>query len=178
MTPYRKIKKYLSLSPLILFMSCSHTPEFGKKVPSVERDRFMGTWNVWAGRTTFIEKKAFASQEIYTWNEEKKQIDIDFRFRRGGLQGRLLKLPQTGTIVPQSGNAHWKVSPFWPLSFDYLVIALADDYSWTVIGVPNQQYIWIMGRTKTPSPQVLTNILQHVKDIGYRSDDIVPVINE
>ena len=28
-------------------------------------------------------------------------------------------IPQTGIIVDKDSNAHWKVSPFWPLKFDF-----------------------------------------------------------
>jgi hypothetical protein len=34
-----------------------------------------------------------------------------------------------------------------PLSLPYLVLECADDYSHTVVGMPNRDYLWIMART-------------------------------
>jgi apolipoprotein D and lipocalin family protein len=64
-------------------------------------------------------------------------------------------------------NAHWKVSPFWPLKFDYLVIEMDSEKSWVVIGVPNQKYVWIMSRDWNMSENELNMIIARIKDLNY-----------
>ncbi len=148
---------------------------YQKTVEHVAIDRFMGTWYVITGRFTFLESGAHNAVEIYSWNEAKQRIDIDFRFNKDSLSGKEKKIPQTARIVDSQTNAHWKVSPFWPLSFDYLVIALDADYQWTAIGVPSQKYLWIMARTPSLTEEVLSNILQQLSANGYRTDSLVVV---
>lgn len=152
---------------------CAHS--YTRTVDQVDRDRFMGVWYVMAGRFTFIEKDVYNSVEKYTWNEPKQRIDIDFSFNEGSLTGELKKYPQKGWIYNQKTNATWKISPFWPLRFTYLVLALDPNYEWTAIGVPNQKYLWIMARRPTLPSAKIQEIIEKVQSLGYLVKDIVYV---
>jgi apolipoprotein D and lipocalin family protein len=132
----------------------------------------MGTWYVSAGRFTIFERNANNAVEMYRYEKQSQTIDIDFSYRKGSPSGKEKRFPQKGKVVEGSQNAHWKVSPFWPLKFDYLIIALAEDYSWVAVGVPNQKYLWIMHRKKEATRKEITDILDHVKAIGYNVQDI------
>merc|ERR1712176_154235 len=71
----------------------------------------------------------------------------------------------------KSGN--WKVSPIWPIKIPFQVIELADDYTYTVIGYPNRQYVWIMSRTPTMNEEtydMLKELLQ--KKHQYKLDNL------
>lgn len=114
-----------------------------KKVNSVDTKQFMGRWYVIANIPTFIEEGAHNAIETYTWNEKEKRIDIDFRFNKDAFDGELKKYPQKAWVHSDSGN-EWRVQPIWPLKFAYLIIDLAPDYSYTVIGVPNRKHVWVM----------------------------------
>lgn len=169
--------RVLFLTLLVFNFACSSTSkeEIGKMtVPHIEIQRFMGKWYVQAGRFTYFEKEVHNAIEIYTWNESKQRIDIEFTYNKGGFDGPIKSLPQTAWIENASTNAHWKVSPFWPLKFDYLVLAVADDYSWTAIGVPNQKYLWIMTR-EAKNNAVVSTVLAKLNDLGYNTKDIVSV---
>lgn len=157
-----------------VFTGCS-SASYSKTVEQLDLQRFMGTWYVIAGRFTFLEKGAHNAVEIYRWNEAKQQIDIEFTFNKDSLAGPVKEIPQTATIFNQQTNAHWKVSPFWPLRFDYLVVAVDADYQWTAIGVPSQNYLWIMARTAQLADPELKNILTKLTELGYRTDELVYV---
>ncbi len=110
-----------------LLVACS-TATYKKTVAKVERDRFMGTWHVMAGRFTVFEKDAFNATETYKWNQKEQRIDINFQYNKGALDGPKKKIPQKGWIDDHHTNATWKVSPIWPLKFGYLIIALDPNY--------------------------------------------------
>ncbi len=154
------------LLPLFAVILTACSPKYDKTVTYVERDRFMGKWYVMAGRFTAAEKDAVNSVETYTWNEEEKRIDIDFRFNKGGPDGELKKIPQKAWIVSKD-NAHWKVQPFWPFKFDLLILGLDTGYNWTAIGVPDQKYLWIMSRAPSFSRKAIDQILLNLKKKGY-----------
>jgi len=144
-------------------------------VKNVDLKRFMGDWYVLAGRFTFLEKQVHNAVESYAWNEAKQRIDIGFTYNKGSFDGKVKSIPQTGWIENKTTNSHWKVSPFWPIKVDYLIIALAEDYSWTAIGVPNQKYLWIMAKSPQNAETVIVKALEVLKQNNYRTDEIVIV---
>jgi apolipoprotein D and lipocalin family protein len=169
--------KLLSLLFTLTCAGCSSL-NFKHTVNYVDIPKFMGPWYVWAGRTTYFEKGAHRSIEEYTWNKEKSQIDINFTYHKDSLTGPLKSMPQKAWIENTTTNAHWKVQPFWPLKFDYLVVDLDLDYKWTVIGVPSGSYVWIMGRTPLVSEAKLAEIIQRIQKLGYPVENIVRVPQE
>lgn len=144
-------------------------------VDSIDIPKFMGTWYVWAGRTTFFERGAYSATEKYSWNEKEKRIDVDFSFHKDSFDGKLKRMPQKAWIYNTVTNAHWKVQPFWPLEFNYLVIDIDPDYKWTAIGVPNGSYLWIMGRAPVASDKQLDLILRRAAKLGYPVQDVARV---
>lgn len=158
----------------VLFGGCA-SMSFKKTVDNVELKQFMGKWYVIAGRLTFMEEGAHNAVELYEWNEKKERIDISFTFNKDGFDGEVKSIPQKGWIYNKQTYAHWKVSPFWPLKFHYLVIDLADDYSWTVIGVPDQKYVWIMARNWKMEQSTYQMIIDRLVKMGYNTENIKPV---
>jgi apolipoprotein D and lipocalin family protein len=136
-------------------------------VSKVEISRFMGQWYVIANIPTFLEKNAFNATEKYTWNQDAQRIDIDFRFNKNSFDGPEKKIPQKAFIYNTQTNAEWRVQPFWPLKFAYLIVGLADDYSDTIIGVPDRGHVWIMARTPKISETRYNELVEKVKSFGY-----------
>lgn len=169
----KEISRFFVIPALNLLTGCASVSF--PTVPEVELNKFMGAWYVAAGRFTPFEKEVHNAVEVYSYNEKAKRIDIDFTYRKGSFDGELKKIPQTATIVENTKNAHWLVSPFWPLKFDYLVVALAEDYSWTAIGVPDQEYLWIMFRKSNPTGDDVQAVVERLKKIGYNADNLTYV---
>ena len=145
---------------------------YDKTVDYIDIKKFMGEWYVIAGRFTFLEKGAHNGLEVYTWNKENKRIDIEFSFNKDSFDGELKTITQKGWIENIKTNSHWKISPLWPLKFDYLVIDLAKDYSWTAVGVPSGKYLWIMARDKAMDKETREMILKRLKAKAYPINDI------
>lgn len=168
--------KHLFIFCLILInIGCTTTEESLKTVESVDLQRFMGDWYVLAGRFTFLEKDVNNALERYSWNPEEDRIDVDFTYNKGSLTGSKIALPQKAWVFNKTTKAHWKVSPFWPLKFDYLIVALDEHYAWTAIGVPDQKYLWIMARDwKNPQPTIDAAV-KRLKEFGYNTNNMVTV---
>lgn len=149
-----------------MFASCSPT-RYWKTVETVDLERFMGDWYVVAYRPLFLERNAFNALEHYSYNRNKDQVDITYTFNKGGFDGEEKCFPQTGRVVNKETNAHWTVSPLWPLRFNYLVLALDDTYEWTVIGVPSGNYIWLMARDPRLGKERIKEIMSMVDSSGY-----------
>ncbi len=144
-------------------------------VEKVDIKRFMGSWYVLAGRFTFLEVDVHNGRETYTWNEEKQRIDIDFTYNKGSLDGPITSLPQKAWIYNEKTKAHWKVSPLWPLKFNYLIVDLDEDYKWTAIGVPDQKLLWIMARDWKNPEVIVKQVTERLIKKGYDVKNLVIV---
>lgn len=158
--------KYITSLFLLILFSCATKEIPLKKVDSVDTQKFMGKWYVIANIPTFIEQGAVNAVETYSWNKKEERIDIDFKFNKDKFDGELKSYPQKAWVYDKSGN-EWRVQPFWPLKFAYLIIDLDPDYSYTVIGVPNRKYVWIMARKPVMDEELYKKVVNKIKDQGY-----------
>jgi len=135
-------------------------------VSKVDLEKFMGDWYVIAFIPNLIEKKAINGIESYERISED-EIRINYTFSRGKLGNKVKRLKAKAFIHNTKTNAEWRVQFFWPFKFPYLIIDLAADYNYTVIGVPNRKYVWIMSRDTFIEDNLYQQILAKLKNIGY-----------
>ena len=164
--------KILALVIFSLVMGCAMNKvekEFGplKHVDYVDTAKYMGDWYVIANIPTYFEKGAHNAVESYKWNEADQRIDVDFHYNKNSADGEVKHIPQKAFIYDEKSHAEWRVQPIWPLKFAYLIIDIAPDYSYTVVGVPNRKNLWIMARKPSMDPSVLASIKQKVATVGY-----------
>lgn len=154
------------ISSILTLAGCSSTYYRNETAEKVDIKRFMGEWYVIAHIPTYFEKGAYNALETYTLRDDGV-IDVDFRYRKDSFTGELKTLPQIGWVYDLETKAHWKIRPFWPLKFDYLIHYLADDYSATVIGVPDHDYLWFMARTPELSEEQRVKMEEIAEALGY-----------
>jgi apolipoprotein D and lipocalin family protein len=123
-----------------------------------------------------FETDAYNATETYSFNKKTGKIDVDFKYKKGGFEGPEKSVPQTAWVHDEKTKAHWKISLWWlPVNLDYLIIDLDKAYQWTVVGVPNQKYLWVMSRKPEMNAALLAEILAGVKDKGYDTSEVNPV---
>ena len=151
-----------------LMMACGR--DF-RTVKKVDLQSFMGDWYVIAILPNFIEKNAYNGIESYQLNPDGT-IGVTYTFFKGGPQGKKKVMHPLGKVFDRQSNAHWKmrlIKPFWS---DYLIVDLAPDYRYTVIGVPNRKFVWIMSRTPDLSDEDYSAIIKRLAAMGYKTDKI------
>jgi apolipoprotein D and lipocalin family protein len=141
-------------------------------VENVDLKRFMGSWYVMGIIPNFIEKNAVNGIETYTLKDDGS-IAIEYQFRKNSPDGKLKVIHSKAWVYNKETNAEWRVQFFYPIRFPYLIIDLADDYSYTVIGVPNRKFVWIMNRTPKIAENTYKEIIARLKKIGYDTEKIV-----
>lgn len=144
-----------------------------KPVEYVDIERFMGDWYVVGVIPTFAEKDAVNAIETYELNKNGN-IDITFTHYKKSPDGKFKEYHPKGFIYNKETNSEWRVQFFWPLKFKYLVIDLADDYRYTVIGVPNKKFLWIMARDTKLTEEDNAKIRNNLVNQGY---DISKILN-
>ena len=142
-----------------------------KTVEFVDLERFMGDWFVIANIPTFLEKGATNAIESYKLNN-KGIVETTFTFYKDSPVGEKKTYKPKGFIYNSITNAEWRMQFLWPFKMPFLIIELADDYSYTVIGYPSKKYVWIMARTPKIDEDRYKNILENLFEIGYDTTQI------
>jgi apolipoprotein D and lipocalin family protein len=144
---------------------------FQKVVDQVDIERFLGSWYVIALLPSVFEKNAVNGVETYSL-DERGNIRVEYVFYEGSPEGKRRVMHQKGWIVDKARNSVWQIQPIWPLRLPYLIIELADDYRYTVIGTNNYKNVWIMARNPALSREDYEGILSRLAQRGYKVDDI------
>ncbi len=153
--------------------ACASPPPI-RTVDYVDLERFMGDWYVIANIPTFVEKGAHNAVESYSMDSDGS-IDTHFTFRQGGFDGKIRKYNPRGFVRQQTGNAVWGMQFIWPFKAEYRVIYLKDDYSQTIIGRRQRDYVWIMARTPSIEDRELQAMMSFLAGQGYDISEIQKV---
>lgn len=161
---------------VMIFSGCQSMPPI-RTVESVDIQRFMGDWYVIAHIPTWIEKDAYNAVESYSLNADGT-VQTTFTFNAGGPDGPLKEYHPKGFIRAGSANAVWGMQFLWPFKAEYRIIYLNADYTQTVIGRTQRDYLWIMARSPSIPAADYQPILDFVQSQGYDIDKIRKVPQE
>jgi apolipoprotein D and lipocalin family protein len=122
---------------------------------------------------TFIERGAHNAVESYELDRDGS-IATTFTFRRDAFDGKAVEYRPRGFVRDES-NAVWGMQFIWPIKAEYRVVYLAPDYSATVIGRRQRDYVWIMARTPAIPAAEYERLTALVASLGYDTADLKPV---
>jgi len=145
--------------------SSASSPQL-RTVPSVDLERYVGTWYEIASYPAWFQKNCTAVTAEYSLRDDGL-MEVVNSCRKKTLDGKLKRSKGRAKIVDSESNAKLKVSFFGPFWGPYWIIDLADDYQWAVVGVPSRKYLWILSRTLQMDEEVYTDILDRLIDQGY-----------
>jgi len=157
--------KVICIMMLLGLSACQNLPPI-KTVQQVDLDRFMGDWYVIAAIPTLIEKDPYNPLERYEKNADGS-IATTFSFRQSSFDGPVKTYHPTGYVVPDSGNAEWRMQFLWPFKSEYLIAYLSDDYQHTIIARNKRDYVWLMSRTPHLDKETYTNLVLRIEAMGY-----------
>jgi apolipoprotein D and lipocalin family protein len=167
MTP--RVRPLLAASLAALVVACAApvrdaaTPlEHG---PPIDLARYMGDWYVIANIPYFAERNKVATLDRYVLRPDGR-IENIYVFRKGFDQPQK-QYNAIATPVPGSGDAHWKIQFLWPFKADYLVLEVAPDYQWALIGHPSRKYAWVFARDPAMEAAQYTALVQRLARHGY-----------
>jgi apolipoprotein D and lipocalin family protein len=132
----------------------------------VDLDRYYGRWFVIANIPYSAEKGKVGTYVEYNLRPDGKIDDLYF-FRKGDFSKPIKQWTGIAWVLDRTSNAVWKAQFIWPISFDYIILATATDYSWAIVGHPSRDLAWIFDRdAKMPEP-LYQELLGKLQAQGY-----------
>ena len=162
---------FMAILAVCSLSACASGEPDMKTVDYVDLERFMGPWYVIANIPTFLEKDAYNAIETYELDDDGS-IATTFTFRKGGFDGKEKEYNPRGFITDTETNALWGMRFIWPIKADYRIIYLDDDYTQTVIGRQNRDFVWIMARPPTMPDADFDRIVEFIGTFGYDTSKI------
>ena len=142
--------------------------------PQVDLARFMGRWYVIANIPYFAERGYVGSYVEYALRKDG-DIDDYFLGHKKRFDAPLEKKTLKDSVIAGSNNARWKSSPFWPLSFDFLILDVDADYQTALIGYPGKKWGWIFARTPEIDAATYRRLIARLDAQGYDSSRFLRV---
>jgi apolipoprotein D and lipocalin family protein len=140
-------------------------------VERVELERYLGEWREAARLPNSFEKGCVAATAQYSLRPDGL-LGIVNTCRKA--DGATNAVDGKAKIVQDAGNAKLKVSFFGPFFFgDYWVIALAPDYSWSIVGEPRGRFLWLLTRAPETSPELRQTLTERVVVLGYDPSKLI-----
>lgn len=134
----------------------------------IDLPRFMGAWHVIANIPYWPERGKVATRDEYALREDGR-IDNVYVFRES-FDGPEKRWHGVSRVVPGSAGAHWRVSFIWPFSADLLVLEVAPDYSWALLGHPGRSHAWIFSREPRMDDDLYESLRERFRRYGYDPD--------
>lgn len=165
-------KKSLCLFLLaILLTACMTMPIGNTKVPQpskpVDLNKYLGKWYEIARYENSFEKNCEAVTAEYSLRDDGL-INVINSCHKGAVTGPLKLANGKAKIVAGSNDAKLKVSFFGPFFFgDYWVLDHANDYSWSIVGEPSGNYLWVLAREPHLKDKVNADINSKIRHMGY-----------
>ena len=133
----------------------------------VDLARYMGTWYVIANIPYFAERGKVATRDVY-------RLDADGNVETTYVYRKAFDAPERssgslGVVQSDSANAYWRVRFLGLLHADYLVLEVAPDYSWALIGQPSRKLGWLLAREPALDDNLYTLLLERFRGYGYDS---------
>ncbi|MEO8673247.1 MAG: lipocalin family protein [Tahibacter sp.] len=132
---------------------------------NIDLARYMGAWHVIANIPYFAERGKIASRDEYALRNDGR-IDNVYVYRKS-FDAEEQRTAAIATVVPGSNNAQWKIRFLGFLSVDYLVLDVAPDYSWALIGYPDRSLGWIFSRSPQMDDALYRDLLERLRGYGY-----------
>ena len=167
-----------SLVTAVLMVMLSERAASVRTVDRVDLERYLGDWYEVARFPNRFQRKC--AGDVRAAYARRSDGRIDVVNRCAAADGSIAEARGLARIVDPRTPAKLKVR-FAPaaLSFlpfvwgDYWIIALADDYSWAVVGSPDRKYLWILAREPEPGDAAVAAAVAAAQANGFAVERLV-----
>lgn len=135
-----------------------------KTVPSVDLQRYSGTWYEIASFPMFFQRQCIGNTQANYEIERDGTVKVHNQCRtKDGTDA----VDGIAELVPDTGGAKLRVAFFRPFWADYWIVGLDPAYRWAVVGNPSRKNLWILSRTKVLAPELLKEAKEAAATQGY-----------
>ena len=168
-TLMRYIYTILMAVILLSAQSCKAQTINTTTVDNLDVERYMGRWYELARYDHRFERNMERCEAYYAL-----ESDGNIAVRNSGIDtktGLLRIVDGKAKLGKQPGQL--RVSFFLFFYSDYNVLALGENYDWSLVGSKSPKYLWILSRTPSLPESTIEHILAIARARGYDTDNLI-----
>lgn len=168
----RLLAPLLAVCAFSSFSAVAAAPAPLETIPSLDLQRYMGTWHEIAHYPNRFQQKCVADTSAAYSLQPDGRVKVVNRCRLA--DGAFDEAVGSARRIGGEGSPKLEVrfAPAW-LSFlpavwgDYWVIDLDEDYSLVAVSEPAREYLWVLARTPEVEPAAYQALLQRLAAKGF-----------
>jgi len=147
------------------------TPLPNTTVPAVDLQRYAGKWYEQASLPMVFTRACVGDTTAQYTPQDDGMIAVTNRCRTE--DGSFKQADgEARTVDGSTSRLEVRFAPGWlswlPMVWgDYWVIALDDDYQWSLVGTPKQDYLWILSRSPRMDEVTYAMLVERARRMGY-----------
>lgn len=142
-----------------------------KPIHNLDLKAFEGKWYSLYSIPTLMDKHWKETTETYTLKGGGHFDVLTTYHKEGKTEEKTITSKLFFDTAQPDGDM--KAQFFWPFKIGYWIIELAEDYSYVVVGHPDEKYLFIMARKPEMDPELLVDIIERCRQKGYKVEELV-----
>lgn len=168
------MKKLLLLISVLVLSGCLGMPRNVEPVKDFQLERYLGKWYEIARLDHSFERGLTQVTAEYSLKADGGVKVINRGYSNDTQQWK--EAEGKAYFVNGDGEAYLKVSFFGPFYGSYVVFGLdQQDYQYAFISGPDTDYLWLLARTPTVSPEVIKQFVEMASARGFDTNSLIYV---
>jgi apolipoprotein D and lipocalin family protein len=160
---------------LALATVCGAPAQQPSALPSVDLNRFAGSWYEITRLPNKREKGCVADvMDLIALADKNGHLQLVTSCEA---KNDYLNVANASIKAEKgSDGGRLKVTYVWPFSDKDWILAIGADYEWVLLGSPNHKVLRVLSRTRTLSPDLLSEIKQKAASEGYAANKMTMTV--
>lgn len=168
------MKKALLIILILSLTGCLGMPKSVKPVSDFELNKYLGTWYEIARLDHSFERGLSQVSAQYSLKEDGGVKVLNRGF--SDADNKWQEAEGKAYFVNNATEGYLKVSFFGPFYGSYVIFELdKDNYQYAFVSGPNLDYLWLLARTPTVSPEVMEKFIAMAKMRGFDTSKLIYV---
>ncbi len=145
-----------------------------KTVGHVDLQRYQGKWYEIARLPQIFENECTNVTAEYHIRDDGKIAILNSCIKNG----KAVSTDGIASVDDRTNNARLDVHFQWPFSGKYWILALAPDYSYTIVGNPNRKSLWILSRKPVMDTMTYNHLVMLAAEKGFDIRNLIKTQQE
>jgi len=161
---------------ILALAGCTGVPAGVEPVRDFELERYLGTWYEIARLDHAFERGLTRVTATYSRRDDGGVKVVNRGYAAADEQWE--EAIGRAYFIAEPNVGRLKVSFFGPFYGGYNVIALDDDYRWSLVAGPTRDYLWILARSPDLPEDIVADLVQQAERLDFPTEELIYVSHQ